>query len=187
MLYPKIFNEKKSKKWIGVLLLLSILLSIVLCCINYLVHTRFHWSLLCVLGIIYIWAVTIYSMKKNVNIGYQVMVQMLLVSFLILGIDWVLGYKGWSVHIGLPIAQIVANFTMLILTITSRKKYFQYVIYQMMIFVFTILWIAFILLGWTYMSLLYLISLSISVITLLLSFILCRKEFMQEIRKRFHI
>lgn len=76
---------------------------------------------------------------------------------------------------------------MLILTIVSRKKYFKYVLYQMIIFFLTILSSLFILRKDVYWNVLYIVEISIACVTLILSVIFCKKDFMLEIKKQFHI
>lgn len=96
MLYPKISNIKKSNQLIKALLIVSVIVSAVLLLIQVLIKSKFNWAVLSIAGIIYIWVTVIYSIKKNVNIAYQVMVQMLLVSVFMVAIDYIIGYKGWA-------------------------------------------------------------------------------------------
>lgn len=187
MLYPKISNIKKSHVLIRSLLGASAVLGVILIVVQVLSKSRYNWALLAIAGIIYTWTSVIYAIKKNVNIAYHVMVQMLSISILMIAIDYIIGYKGWSFEIGIPITSIVANVTMLILTISSRRKYLKYVVYQVIIFTITILSSLFVLKADIHWNILYTISMSIAGITLFLSITLCRKNFIEELKKRFHM
>ncbi len=187
MLYPEISNIKKSNRILKILMLVSVAISVILLIINAFIKPDLHWSLLFIVGIIYIWITTIYSIKKNVNIASHVMLQMLCVSILIILIDMIIGYKGWSLIIGIPIIAIIANLTMLILTIISRKKYVKYVIYQAIIFLFTLGLLVLILVGVIKINTLYIIAFGISIMSMIMSFSLCGKQIIDELNKRLHV
>lgn len=187
MLYPKISNIKKSNVLIRSLLGASFVLGLILILIQFLSNSRFNWAFLAIAGIIYTWTSVIYAIKKNVNIAYHVMVQMFSISILMIAIDYIIGYKGWSFEIGIPITSIVANVTMLILTISSRKKYLKYIVYQVIIFVITILTSLFVLKADIHWNILYTISMTIAGISLFLCVMFCTKDFIEEIKKRFHM
>lgn len=187
MLYPKISNVKRNNKIITGLMIGSIVLAIALVSINYYTEQKMHWSWLAIIGIIYCWITTIYSIKRNVNIASHVMLQMLCISIGLVLIDYIIGYKGWSMKIGMPIIIIVANVTMCILTIVSRKRYANYSFYQIMILFVTIVMLLLIPLGVTKLNTLYIIASMISIISMIISFLLCRKELINEFRKTFHM
>lgn len=96
MLYPKISNIKKSNIAVKSLAILSIVISLILIFIQVLVKSKFNWAFLSIAGIIYIWITVLYSIKRNVNIAYHVMIQMIFISCLMVAIDYIIGYRGWS-------------------------------------------------------------------------------------------
>ena len=65
--------------------------------------------------------------------------QSIALSLLTTYIDYKLGWKAWSINIAIPIMIIIANITMMMLTIISHKKYIKYAIYQLIIVVLSIL------------------------------------------------
>lgn len=116
------------------------------------------------------------------------MIQMIIISLLTLAIDIVIGYSGWSVKIAIPIIIIVANFTMLVLTIVSRKKYLKYALYEIIIFIFSMLPLILTLIKIIpNNSILSIIAVSVSLIVSILILILCGNDINQEIQRRFHI
>lgn len=188
MLYPEILNIRKSNFLIRVMLIISILVSGLLVLSNLIFASKFPWSILCIIGIVYLWVTTIYSIQRNVNIAGHVMIQMIIISLLTLAIDIVIGYSGWSVKIAIPIIIIVANFTMLVLTIVSRKKYLKYALYEIIIFIFSMLPLILTLIKIIpNNSILSIIAVSVSLIVSILILILCGNDINQEIQRRFHI
>lgn len=182
-LYPEIRSVKKHNLTIKLIAIFSVVIETVLMLINYLINNRLHWSLLCGIGIIYIWVTTLYAIKKNTNIASHVFVQMLCISILTIGIDEILGQKGWAFNIAVPIITIIANISMFFLTLVARKRYGKYVIYHMLIFLFSMTEL---LIENAIHSRFILISTSITVISFGVTISLCRKEVMAEIQRRLH-
>ena len=187
MLYPKILNIEKGKIIKKMLLLISVIISILLVVINFCIDTTYKWSLLCIVGIIYVWLTTLYSLKRNVNIASHVMIQMICITALTVAIDYILGYEGWSITLAVPIIIMIGNVTLLILTIVSRKKYIKYAIYQIIIFILSMIPLILMKYNVQNYNLPTIISSSIAGATLCLTLILCGRDLYKDIIRRFHI
>ena len=188
-LYPQIRNVKKSNFTIKILAIISIIISMICVIINLCVATKFLWCLLVIIGIIYSWVTVLYSIHRNVNIASNVTIQAVAISLLILCIDFIIGYKGWAINIAIPIIIVVANITILILTFVSVSKYYKYAIYQLIIFVLSIipLIIYYTFKGVIVKPIFMIISSSIAVFTFISSLILCGKNIMEELDRRLHM
>ena len=187
MIYPQKLNSKKSDKIIGISALISIIIGIGIVIINTLVTPKIKWAALCNCGIIYAWVTVIYSVKRNTNIAAHVLLQTIALSMLTLYIDYKIGFKGWSTDIAIPIMIIIANITMLILTIVSYKKYLKYAIYQLIIVFLSMAPIVLIVENVVHNKVLSVISCCICVINFLLSLVLCSKDVKEEIIRKFHL
>lgn len=169
------------------MLIASILISLLLILINKLTTPQIPWSALANGGIVYSWITVMYSIRKNINIAGHVLVQTLAISALTLFIDYELGFKGWSINLAIPIMIIVANATMLILTIVSYKKYIKYAIYQLIIVLFSMLPIFFMTENMVKIKTLSIIASSISIINLVFTLILSSKDVKEVIIRKFHM
>lgn len=109
---------------------------------------------------------------------------MLILLFLI---DKIIGYEGWSLDFGMPIVISVANITMFVLTIVSRKRYFKYSLYQIMLSILSIAIIVLLLLKAKYIAISASITGGITAITLILSICLCGKDLKEKISRVFRI
>ena len=187
MIYPQKISNKKSEQIINILIIISIIVAVVLIIINKLTTPQIRWSALANCGIIYTWLTVMYSIKKGTNIAGHVLLQTILISIVMLYIDKTIGFIGWSVYIGIPIALIVANITMLILTMISYKKYIKYAIYQLMIVLISLMPI--ILIAKNVIELKFLIrtAIEISVFSLIISLILCYKDIKEAIIRKIHM
>lgn len=187
MIYPQKINSKKGDKIVYSLIIVSVIITVILFIINKITTPQIHWSALTNCGIIYTWLTVMYSIKKGTNIAGHVLIQTILVSIVLLYIDKSIGYHGWSLYIGIPIALIVANFTMVILTIISYKRYIKYAIYQLTIVLISLMPVALSLKDIIQMKLLMKIAVDISVISLVISLVFCYKDIKEAVIRKLHM
>ena len=142
-----------------------------------------------ILGTALFWMLN--SMFSITYFGFGAMVSLwigcFVVSLLIIAIDYFLGYKGWSINIAIPIVVIVANSTLMILTIVSRKRYIRYATYHMLTFLFSMIPLILLLSGMLENKVLTIVSSGIAGLSLLLTIILCGKAMWEETKKRLHM
>ena len=187
MLYPKKLSSKKSNLLIKVLLSVSLIIAIILTIINKLTKPEIHWAALVNSGIIYIWITVRYSIHKRTNIAGHVMIQAIAISLLTTYIDYNLGFKGWSLDISIPIIIMIANVTMLVLTIVSHKKYVRYAIYQLIICIYSMIPIYFIQRELIDNDILSYIAIGISIVNFILTIILSAKDVKEAVVRKFHM
>ncbi len=187
MIYPEKVKAKKSDKIIKILIGVSIGIAVILLLINKLTTPSIPWAALANSGILYSWVVVIYSIKKNVNIAGHVLLQTIALSMLTVYIDYKLGFKGWSINIAIPIMIIIANITMLVLTIVSYKKYIKYAIYQLIIVLFSMLPIVLMTENMVEEKTISMIASGISILNFLLCLMLCAKDMKEAIIRKFHM
>lgn len=187
MIYPQKLNSKKGDIVINMSIIISIVIAILLLVINKLITPNIPWAALTNCGIIYIWITVMYSIKKGTNFAGHVLIQTLIISAVVLYIDEKLGFKGWSINIAIPIILIIANITMLILTIVSYKKYIKYAIYQFMIVLTSMIPIVLIVEKMIEPKLLNKIAIGISIINLIISLALSYKDVKEAVIRKFHL
>lgn len=187
MLYPNIMNIKKSHIAIKILTGISIAIILICVLINAIFTPWIKWSFLVAIGILYAWITTLYSIRRNVNIASHVLLQTSVLLILLYLIDTIIGYRGWSISIGMPIVIGIANITMLILTIVSRKRYFKYSFYQILLSVESIIVIVLLMIKAKYKIISVSITSGITIVTLVLSIALCGKDLKEKLYRIFHI
>ena len=187
MIYPKKIKAKKTDKIIKVLICVSFVVAVLLLLINKLTTPEIPWAALVNSGIIYIWITVIYSIKKNINIAGHVLVQIVALSILTTYVDYKLGWKAWSINIAIPIMIMIANITMLILTIISHKKYIKYAIYQLIIVLFSMLPVVLMKENMIQNKTLSIVASSICFINFILCLGLATKDIKDAIIRKFHV
>lgn len=186
MLYPQKINAKNMDLIIKISIIISVFLGIFLVFLNRMTTPNIHWAGLCNAGIIYIWVTVLYSINKNINIAGHVLIQTIAISLLTVYIDYKTGFKAWSVNLSIPII-IIANITMLILTIISRKKYIKYAVYQLLIVIVSTIPIFLVYENLVQDKTLSIIATTISGVNLILSLSLSAKDIKEVIVRKFHI
>ena len=186
-LYPNIINIKTSDIVLNILTIISEVICVISVIINALCTPNFKWSYIVILGIVYTWITVMYSIKKTVNIASHVLLQTFINSILVILLDIIIGYKGWSIWLALPIIICTANITMLVLTIITRKKYFKYAIYQIMLFALNTALITIIALKSEYKILPISLTSITSAVTLILAIELCGNDLKEELKRFFHV
>lgn len=188
-LYPKIRSVKNSHLAIKIMIAVSFLLALTCVIVNLCTSTNYLWCLIVIAGILYTWITVMYSINRNVNIASSVVVQTIAISALTLCIDFILGYQGWAINIAIPIIIMVANVTILVLTIVSVRRYYKYAIYQLIISALSFIPL---ILFWIWDDVITkpiftTISSSIAAFTLIMSLILCGKNIVEELDRRLHL
>ena len=186
MLYPKKLSSKKSNVLIKILLSISLIVAIILTIINKLTTPEVHWAALTNSGIIYGWITVRYAINKRTNIAGHVMIQAIAISILTTYIDYNLGFKRWSLEISIPIIIMIANVTMLVLTIVSHKKYMRYAVYQLIICIFSLLPIFLIQKELIDNYILSYVAIGISGVNFILTILLSAGDVKETIIRKFH-
>lgn len=187
MIYPKKLSSKKKDLIFKILLISSVVLGLLLLLINKLTTPGIPWAALANAGIIYVWITVFYSIKKNINIAGHVLVQAIAISLLTVYIDYELGFEKWSINISVPIIIMIANVTMLVLTIVSHKKFIKYAIYQLIIVLFSMIPVILMSENIIENKVLSIIASGISILNLILTLFLCAKDVKAAIVRKFHI
>ena len=187
MIYPQKLSNKKSEKIIRVVFIFSVILGIIMFLINKKTTPNIPWSPIANAGIIYAWITVIYSIKKNSNIAAHVLVQMIIMTMLILFIDNRLGFYRLSIYIGIPIILIIANVTMLVLSIVCYKKYTKYAMYQLIIVLMSMIPIIIALNGIIEIKVLNIVAVGISLLNLTISLILSYTAIYKTLICKFHM
>lgn len=90
-------------------------------------------------------------------------------------------------EISIPIIIVIANVTMLILTIVSHRKYVRYAIYQLFICIYSLIPLYFMKENLINNYVLSYIAMGISILNFILTIILSARDVKDAIIRKFHI
>ncbi len=137
-LYPDVdFDTGKYRKLKKIFIFILAVICIALGFINYITYSGFIWSIIAVSGVIYFGVTVTYSIMNNANIASKILVQTIGAGILVIVIDNVLGYTGWSVNYVIPSTIIFANLSIILCMIVNRMNWQSYFMYQIAITFFS--------------------------------------------------
>lgn len=186
--YPVIeYNESKWKKLVivfyGVLAAVAVVLGIV----NLATYSGLWWSGIAIPGIIDVGLTLRYSILRHANLAKSVLIETLGIQVLLVMIDYVLGYEGWSVNYAVPATILFADAAVVFLIIVNRLNWQSYFMYQIAItllsFIPLILWAA----GFVTRPAMAVAVVALTVIILAMTIFLGDRRFKNELIRRFHL
>lgn len=130
-LYPKIeFDVRKFHMLIRLFIFGSVVVSCILLFVNLMIYRGLFWSGIVIAAILYANMTLVYSVERNMNPAAKIMVQTLAAQLLVVWIDYLIGYEGWSVNYAVPGILLVAECSMLVLQIVNFMNWQSYILFQ---------------------------------------------------------
>ena len=187
-MYPNV--KTQTRKWVfwsRIYLFSAILLEAVFYGINYVDKYKIGWSL--VAGLILLYGYLIIQLAILGQAGHKLKIVLLAAIALVMMvlIDFLIGYHGWSVNYVLPAGVIVLDIGIVVLMIVNRRNWQSYIMWQiLMLLVSAMLGIFYWL---DIITVPYLLSASIlfSVFLFLGTVIIGDRRARVELKRRFHI
>lgn len=103
-IYPKVpLLRKKYKKLLFPLFLFSIACCVAAGIVNLVFPQTGFWSLIVLCGVLYLWSCLRTAVTKRGNLPKQLFLQTLFLSALLLLLDLLTGWRGWSAGHGVPL------------------------------------------------------------------------------------
>lgn len=153
---------------------------------NYLTYNGIMWSAITIAAIIYFWIIMTYSIKRNINIASQILLQLLCISVITVIMDNSVGYTGWSVNHVIPEIIILANISLLIIIFINRMYWHTYVLYQIVMAVTGLIPGVLFICGMIKELLPTVVATITSFLVLLITIIFADKSIKGELKRRFH-
>lgn len=186
--YPDaIAVTKRFRFWENLFLFLSFVVEWVLVGFNYSLNPQVPWSL--VVGLVLIYANVVFRMSVVGKRGYmfKTLSIVILAIVMLLGIDYLTGYKGWSLDYVLPAGILVLDLMLLVLTLANRRNWQSYLMPQLLTLVLSLVPVALRIAGWIQFPYLVWIALMVSLFLFLGTLILGDQRARTELKRRFHI
>jgi hypothetical protein len=189
VMYPDIEPMMKRMRFVTRLVIFcSIVVEGILILINYLTYNKVKWSIICGVALVYGCFTFIYSVQHNTSHRTKLMTQILGTIIVVIAIDIILGYTGWSVNIALPCIIYFLDGTIVLYMILDRTNWQSYILLQIysvllclistLIMIFTELF---------YFKMLMLIADAASLILIGATIAFGDKRATTELKRRFHV
>ena len=132
-MYPNAIAVTKRFRFLeNLFLFLSILIECLLVSINYNADPQVPWSI--VAGLVFIYANIVFRLAIVGKSGYmfKTISLIILAVAMMLGIDYVTGYRGWSLDFVVPSAILVVDLVIFLLILINRRNWQSYIMWQIL-------------------------------------------------------
>ncbi|MDD6057437.1 MAG: DUF6320 domain-containing protein [Clostridiales bacterium] len=132
-MYPDVkMMTRKMVHIRNIYLFCAILLEGFLVYINVILDSKTLWSVIPGLGLLYLYMVISYAILGKSGYMSKILVLTMLALAMTIAVDFVIGYRGWSVDYAIPAAILLVNIGILILVIINRRNWQSYIMTQIL-------------------------------------------------------
>ena len=178
---------KKMQRALNIYTFAAIVAEVILLGINYASGSSLWWSGMIGAFLVYGFITLKYSVQKHTSYQFKMLLQSLLAISVLVLIDFLLGFRGWSLNYVLPSAFILIDVTIIILMIVNNRNWQSYIPMQLLIIVLSV--IPFILryFGFSQDTVVSFISFGVAVFVFIGTLIVGGKRARDELYRRFHV
>jgi hypothetical protein len=171
----------------NIVLFLSILIEAVLMLVNYFVTPFFVWS--AIVGLILIYGNVVLRLAIIGKSGYQFKTISLVIigSVILVAIDYLTGYRRWSLNYVVPAGVLFMDAGILVLMIVNKRNWQSYMMVQIITILLSLIQVILLALGEVTVTSLTVIACAVSVFIFLGTWIIGDERARTEMKRRFHI
>ena len=186
--YPDVTYELRTMQFITRLAIFaSIVAEVTVLIVNYMTFNGIYWSLIVGLGLIYGCITLVYSFKERRSLQRIIQVQMFLGLLVVVLLDYILGFKGWSFQYAIPLILIGVDTTMAIFMIVGIDGWQSYIMTEIVTFLLSVLLIILHFTGIVPTSLFAIIAACVTGFILLGTIMLGQRMISNELKRRFKV
>lgn len=146
-----------------------------------------HWSILAGLGLLYVYTVLRYAVLGKSGYRAKTIVLLLLAILLTVAVDFVTGYRGWSVDYVVSGGILLMDAVIILLMIINRRNWQSYMMWQLGTILFGLLPEILHFAGIENNNYMAFLPLAVSVFLFLGTLMIGGRRAAQELYRRFHI
>ena len=168
-------------------LFVAILVEALLIYLNVLSDSEMFWSAIPGLAMLYGYLVLRYAILGKSGYKGKIIVLTLIAILMVVAIDFVVGYRGWSVNYALPSAILLVDAGILILMCINRRNWQSYMMWQIFMILCSVVPLVLYAVGIVTAPLLALLAFAVSAALFLGTLIIGDRRARTELRRRFHV
>ena len=184
-LVPTLYQQYSL--FLRVLLFLSIAAGTICLLLNFSLLGGSWWSLTVLMGLGMMWVVILTAIRRRGNLSKAIVTLAVVISLLLVLLDWRLGWRGWSVNYAIPVLMIFGTLGILVLSKLLGRKVSDYGIHLLVNGVFGLIPLVFVLLGWATVVLPSLVSVGVSVLSISALLLFSSRDAVAELKRRLHL
>ena len=187
-MYPNVRTMTRRLALLSrIYLFVAILVEALLIYLNVLSDSEMFWSAIPGLAMLYGYLVLRYAILGKSGYKGKIIVLTLIAILMVVAIDFVVGYRGWSVNYALPSAILLVDAGILILMCINRRNWQSYMMWQIFMILCSVVPLVLYAVGIVTAPLLALLAFAFSTALFLGTLIIGDRRARKELRRRFHV
>ena len=187
-MYPNVRTMTRRLALLSrIYLFVAILVEALLIYLNVLSDSEMFWSAIPGLAMLYGYLVLRYAILGKCGYKGKIIVLTLIAILMVVAIDFVVGYRGWSVNYALPSAILLVDTGILILMCINRRNWQSYMMWQIFMILCSVVPLVLYAVGIVTAPLLALLAFAFSTALFLGTLIIGDRRARTELRRRFHV
>lgn len=188
--YPAVFYDRgRLKKMANIFYLVLFAAGFVTWAVNLATYEMMEswWSVIAIGGIAYVALTVRYSIMRRASLAGILVVQSLGAQALLVLIDCMTGFSGWSYNFAIPSVILFDVIAAVFLMIVNRLNWQSYFMYQIAITIFSFIPLIFWMVGWITRPLMSVITVVLSVSVMFITVVLGDRSVKDELKRRFYL
>ena len=187
-MYPNVRTMTRRLALLSrIYLFVAILVEALLIYLNVLSDSEMFWSAIPGLAMLYGYLVLRYAILGKSGYKGKIIVLTLIAILMVVAIDFVVGYRGWSVNYALPSAILLVDAGILILMCINRRNWQSYMMWQIFMILCSVVPLVLYAVGIVTAPLLALLAFAFSTALFLGTLLIGDRRARTELRRRFHV
>ena len=187
-MYPNVRTMTRRLALLSrIYLFVAILVEALLIYLNVLSDSEMFWSAIPGLAMLYGYLVLRYAILGKSGYKGKIIGLTLIAILMVVAIDFVVGYRGWSVNYALPSAILLVDAGILILMCINRRNWQSYMMWQIFMILCSVVPLVLYAVGIVTAPLLALLAFAFSTALFLGTLIIGDRRARTELRRRFHV
>ena len=187
-MYPNVRTMTRRLALLSrIYLFVAILVEALLIYLNVLSDSEMFWSAIPGLAMLYGYLVLRYAILGKSGYKGKIIVLTLIAILMVVAIDFVVGYRGWSVNYALPSAILLVDAGILILMCINRRNWESYMMWQIFMILCSVVPLVLYAVGIVTAPILALLAFAFSAALFLGTLIIGDRRARTELRRRFHV
>ena len=187
-MYPNVRTMTRRLALLSrIYLFVAILVEALLINLNVLSDSEMFWSAIPGLAMLYGYLVLRYAILGKSGYKGKIIVLTLIAILMVVAIDFVVGYRGWSVNYALPSAILLVDAGILILMCINRRNWQSYMMWQIFMILCSVVPLVLYAVGIVTAPLFALLAFAFSAALFLGTLIIGDRRARTELRRRFHV
>ena len=187
-MYPNVRTMTRRLALLSrIYLFVAILVEALLIYLNVLSDSEMFWSAIPGLAMLYGYLVLRYAILGKSGYKGKIIVLTLIAILMVVAIDFVVGYRGWSVNYALPSAILLVDAGILVLMCINRRNWQSYMMWQIFMILCSVVPLVLYAVGIVTAPILALLEFAFSTALFLGTLIIGDRRARTELRRRFHV